>query len=220
MKISTLVLSALCLQLEAHSQGFIAFNNYGINGSPIAPIYGPEVNSPQEQKWGNAAEAIPSGVQTYTGIPLAGANYIVEGWYSLTPVADIYELNTAASVLLNSTSTFLPNGLFARDDAYIPVIPNVGNPGVYLQVRAWDNGGGQFSTWTEAWEAAMAGSGKAVGWSKVFWQDVAQGAAPPAGLRNFESFNIFIVPEPSTFALLGLGGLVCGLVLLLLRRRT
>ena len=105
------------------------------------------------------------------------------------------------------------------DSAGETLIPNTiytnGQVGVYLQVVAWDNGGGQLNSWPEAWNAAMAGGGKAVGWSKVFWQRVALGSHPPAGLYNFESFNIAIVPEPSTCALVGLGGLG----LMLFRRR-
>ncbi len=133
----------------------------------------------------------------------------MEGWYSLTPVADVYALNSAASRLDGSLTTFhIGLGFFIGGVPYVPdVFPN-GISVVYLQVRAWDNGGGQYPTWTAAWEAALAGSGKPVGWSKVFWQQVAQGAAPPSGLQNFESFNIFVVPEPSVVTLVGLGGFV------------
>ena len=217
MKRSVLILSGVCLSLQGYSQGFIAFNNYDVNASPIAPVYGPEANNPQLQKWGNAPDAYPAGTQTYSGSPLAGSNYSVEGWYSLLPVLDVYALNSLASPLVGSLASFqLGGGFFLAGYPYAPDVPNAGNPGVYLQVRAWDNAGGQYSSWTEAWDAANAGSGKAVGWSTVFWQPVAFGASLPPGLYNFESFNVFIaVPEPSSFALLALGGLT----LLLLGRR-
>jgi hypothetical protein len=77
---------------------------------------------------------------------------------------------------------------------------------VYLQVRTWDNAGGQLGSWDEAWNAALAGSGRAVGWSEVFEQPLAIGSVPYPGMMNFESFNIFLVPEPGTVSLMVLGG--------------
>jgi hypothetical protein len=48
---------------------------------------------------------------------------------------------------------------------------------------------------------------EAVGWSKVFWQQVSYGSGFALGLMDFESFSIFIVPGPSLLALSGLAGL-------------
>jgi hypothetical protein len=133
----------------------------------------------------------------------------VEAWFSLTPVSDIYALNPSASPLAGSQTTFLlGGGFFVGGFPLVSEVMNsVSGPGVYLQVRAWDNAGGQYTTWEQAWNAALAGSDTAVGWSEVFWQPVNSGLGEPASLDNFESFNIFIVPEPSTVALFGLGGL-------------
>jgi hypothetical protein len=121
----------------------------------------------------------------------------------------MFRLNAAAAVVPGSLSTFFPTGgFFDRGALIVPSsIYSNGFPGVYLQVRAWDNGGGQYNSWTAAWNAAQAGSGKAVGWSKVFWQPVNPGLGPPDGLYNFESFNVFIVPEPSIFSLFSVGAL-------------
>jgi hypothetical protein len=202
-----LILSALCLPLRAHAQGNISFDNYGImGGAPRAPIYGPELNDAQEQKWGNAPNADPPGTQAYTGAPLNGSGYSVEAWYSLTPVSDVYALAATATAAPSTKTAFdlIGAGYFAGH-GLIPV--SWGTSPVYLQVRAWDNASGQYGTWDEAWNAAQAGSGRAVGWSKVFLQPLAFGAAQPEGLYNFESFNLFIVPEPSSSALFGLGGL-------------
>ena len=58
---------------------------------------------------------------------------------------------------------------------------------------------------------------RGAGWSKVFWQPIGIGPVPPAVLYNFESFNLFIVPEPNTISLLALGSLA--LVWSLRRRR-
>jgi hypothetical protein len=205
------VLGILVILNAAYSpaQGWIAFDNYGINSSPMAPVYGPESGNVQLQKWGNAPDATPPGTQTYTGQPLTGVNYSVEGWYSLTPVSDVFGLNTAASPVPRSLTSFYPiGGFFDGGPLVVPETIHINGYGaVYLQVRAWDNGGGQYNSWTAAWNAALSGNGKAVGWSKVFWQPVNPGLGQPYGLYNFESFNIFIVPEPSALALIGLGGL-------------
>ncbi len=58
MKRSLLILGALCLPLQDIAQGHISFNNYGSDGSPFAPVYGPDQTNPGMQKWGNAADAL------------------------------------------------------------------------------------------------------------------------------------------------------------------
>ena len=113
MKRSVLILSALCLPLQVYGQGYISFNNYNVNRSPIAPVYGPEVNNPQQEKWGNAADAYPAGTQTYSGAPLTGAELFCGGLVFFdTSVGDVYALNAAASMVPQSLTTFLPIWVF------------------------------------------------------------------------------------------------------------
>jgi hypothetical protein len=218
MKRLTILALTMVLALRASSQGWFDFNNYNLNGSPMAPIYGPEPGNPGQMKWGNAPDAHPAGAQTYSGPRLAGSNYSAQAWYSLTPVSDIFALDATGSAVVASLTTFLTGpdaGFFSGGQFIVPCIFTNGWYGVYLQVRAWDNGGGQYNSWTAAWNAAMTGSGKAVGWSKVFWQPVNPGLGLPDGLYNFESFNVFIVPEPSIFSLFSVGAMAW----LTLRRR-
>jgi hypothetical protein len=204
-------LAIVGLSLRAGGQGWFDFNNYALNGSPMAAIYSPEPANPGQQKWGNAPDASPPGTQTYAGTRLAGLNYRVQAWYSLTPVLDALALDANGAAVDGSLTTFFTGpdaGFFSGGQFIIPdsIFTN-GSQGVYLQVRAWDTVGGQYNSWAEAWNAALSGSGKAVGWSKVFWQPVNPGLGLPDGLYGFESFNLFIVPEPSSSALFGLGGL-------------
>ena len=206
-------LPVLWLAMNACGQSFF-FSNAGLNTLTVAPVYCPEPDAPQEQKWGNTADAYPPGTQTYTGAMLGGTNYSVQAWYSLSPVLDVFSLNQDALPLSLSLTCFEQPEPGLYWNGLEQVIPT-GNPGAYLQVRVWDNEGGQLNSWDEAWAAALAGGGNAVGWSKTFWQRLAAGPEPPAGMDNFESFNIFIVPEPSTLSLLGLSGLVW----LLIRRQ-
>jgi len=91
-------------------------------------------------------------------------------------------------------------GLFDGGSVAVPV----GN--YTLQARAWFNTG--FATYAAAFGQANTGlSG---------FQDIASTAPPtPANFTTFPSFTVGIIPEPSTFALAGLGAAA----LLLFRRR-
>lgn len=59
MKTFLAIASIAVVPLWSYSQGQFSFNNFGVNGSPITPIYGPEAGNPRLQKWGNAADASP-----------------------------------------------------------------------------------------------------------------------------------------------------------------
>ena len=201
---------------HSFAQGFV-FSNTSVNGGARARVYGIEPGNPNQQLWGNTAEAVVPGTQVYSGVPLLGINYNVEAWYSLTPVTDIFALNSSARPVQNSLTFFaFPQspGFFSRGDLFIPdAIPNPSFPPgdpfmAYLQVRAWDNAGGQFTSWDQAWNAAQAGSGHAVGWSATFEQALTGGLQPYPGLHNFQSFNLHVVPEPSAIMLALLGSLL------------
>ncbi len=216
---------ALALVGDSHGQGAFIFSNTGVNAGAKAAVYGPDPDNPNRQQWGNTPGGDPAGMQIYGGATLEGTNYSVEAWSSLNPVLDVSALLPGASAVAGSRTVFLMGigaGFFAAGTVgpsewidkpdELPGYPS----GIYLQVRAWDNGGGQYTTWDEAWAAAQEGSGKAVGWSQVFWQPIEFGLKPYPGLINFRSFNVFVVPEPDTSCLL-----TCAVVLLFLTfRRT
>lgn len=195
-------------------QGGFLFANNGANFGARAPVYSTEPSNPYLQLWGNPPNATPPGSQTYSGPLLVGTNYSVEAWYTLAPVADPLQLIPDARPVASSLTLFrLPSapGFFAGQHVLIPD-PNPSQTTeypyyVYLQVRAWDNANGQYPTWTEAWSAANQGSGRAVGWSTIFYQPLDRDSStlPWPGLINFESFNLFIVPEPASASLLILG---------------
>jgi hypothetical protein len=85
----------------------------------------------------------------------------------------------------------------------------VGAAGTYtIQARAWFNNG-QFATYTDALNAA-----RNTGISEL--KTILATAAPtPANSTAFAAFTVGVIPEPSTFALAGLGAAA----LLLFRRR-
>src|SRR5207247_862369 len=170
---------------------------------------GPDPANPFLQQWGNTPNDNPPGTQTYGGQPLDGTNYSVQAWFSLTPVAEPFALATNARPVDGSLLGFFIAGRFGARDPVIPeAIVNFTNGlypyWAYLQVRAWDNAGGQLASWDSAWSAAQNGSGRAVGWSEVFFQPLEVALVPWPGIINFESFNTFVVPEPASTGLLAL----------------
>jgi PEP-CTERM motif-containing protein len=203
--------AALNLVGASLGQGFI-FSNVGVNGGARAAVYGPEPGNPFLQLWGNTPEGRPPGTQSYSGPLLAGAVYSTEAWYTLAPVGNPSQLAITARPVGGSLTTFSSSatpGIFGSGNVIIPDAnssPTSNFPFyVYLQVRAWDNAGGQLPSWDEAWNAAVSGSGRPVGWSQVFFQPLDASNFPWPGLINFESFNLFNVPEPATLSLVLLG---------------
>ncbi len=214
------ILAVLLVPSSGLAQGVFYFENGGWNGAARAGVYGPDPSNPSLQLWGNTPDARPPGTQTYSGPLLLGTNFSAEGWYSLVPAADAYQLlpgSRAVAGTLTAFSSFTP-GLFSAMPETEMLDFNLSTSNtwpyyVYLQVRAWDNAGGQYPTWSDAWNAANQGSGRAVGWSKTFYQplDWIGSTRPYPGMINFESFNLFIVPEPSAIAILAVGAAALGL---------
>src|SRR5689334_19123552 len=97
--------AVLAFSISSFSQGFI-YGNRGVNAGAFAPIYGPDPGAPYLQKWGNTSESTPPGTQTYSGAPLAGSNYSVQAFYSLTPVQNINEMVLNAPFVVGSLTTF------------------------------------------------------------------------------------------------------------------
>lgn len=138
------------------------------------------------------------------GIPLAGAQYSAELWGaatpdSLTPLVDINRGLTRVIV------PFTENGYFFSTTAYLSVLAVPPAGFAWLQVRAWDARLG--ATYEEVAGLAIGGYGE----SPLFY---AQGGDPtrlppdsPGALIGLQSFSLRpVVPEPSTWALLALGG--------------
>jgi hypothetical protein len=80
-----------------------------------------------------------------------------------------------------------------------------------MEMVAWDNSSGLYPTWTQAsvaWGGGLIAGGRSGPWN----QDMAPPDQPSANLINSQdpsqhvmSFNLYFIPEPSTFALVGLG---------------
>lgn len=192
MKKIILTLVALSAAASVFAQGTIVYYNRVAN-SVVALVYGPQAGNPTESLTGNTTAGFPAGTQVYTGAALAGTGYTAELWAgaaadSLAPVPGSqkdFRTGGFAGAINNS------GGVLA-----IPGFAEASTP--MLQLRAWDNAGGTITSWDLALTR---------GASAVFTAPGLGGQAPPPNMVGLTSFNIYAVPEPGTFALLGLGAL-------------
>jgi hypothetical protein len=216
MKKLTLTLAAVAMAASVFGQGQINFNNrvvvdQGGLGTVNSPIFGPEVGDPALSKRGGTPTGDPAGTETYTGPRLAGTGFTAQLWYAAGNDQSEASLQAATVGGITSFRTGSGNGYVTATTA---TLPGVTAGRVTLQVRVWDNMGGTVLTWDQA----LARLDVAKGVSNLFnsIQDVGFGTVNPPTLDGLQSFNIAVVPEPSTIALGILGGLG---TLVLLRRR-
>ncbi len=156
-------------------------------------------------------QAINAPVFDALGDPLQGPNYLVELWGgatpdSLTPAIAYYSRQRVVIPFQSPAGAgYFLDSYVGRDGADHPSILSVPTAGwVWLEVRAWDARLG--ATYEEVAALAIGGYGS----SSPFY---AQGGNPldllgsPARLLGLQSFSLLaIIPEPSTWALLALGG--------------
>jgi hypothetical protein len=212
MKTLFLILG-LAFAAAASGQGTFVYYNR-VTGLVVAPVYGPEPSDSSLSKQGNTASGFPAGSQTYGGALLEGTGYSAGIW-------------AGAAGATREQLQFVPDSLrgFRTGAAagfidYVPVgldlaIPSVPSGSLAaIQLRAWDNQGGTLTSWQEALSANAL-----VGWAPIITLQLG-GLYPPPNLIDLESFNLHLsltnVPEPSTYALAGVGAIMFWLT----RRRT
>jgi len=141
-----------------------------------------------------------------------GANYSVQLLWAPGTLAT-QALFDAANPQVSASAVFfgltggspLTDGAGQFDGGTVPV----GAVGTYtMQMRAWFNNG-TFATF-----GAAATGGKNIGLSALFVVNAGEPPAPPID-TTVAAFKVGVIPEPSTFALAGLGAAA----LLLFRRR-
>src|SRR5262245_25451142 len=201
---------------SAFSQGTVIFNNVNSAAGLRAPIYGPDPSNPNLSLQGNTSTGLPAGTQTYAGALLTGTGYSAQLWAASGAGQPESSLVGAANGIAGFRAAGATAGFIqAPATAYALAGVAADAAAATLQLRVWDNKGGTVNTWADA-VAAGNGFGK----STLFNVSAIGGALnPPPLLNGLTSFNITgsgtIVPEPSTFALAGLGAAA----LLIFRRR-
>lgn len=192
---------------SAYSQGTVVFNNI-VTGVVRAPVYGPEAGNPGLSKTGNTTAGTTAGTQVYTGALLTGSGFTAQLWAANG--ADQAEGLLQAATPTSTFRTGTAAGFFAGTTATLTGVPKDAAAAT-LQLRVWDNQNGAITSWAQALLAgALAGK------SALFNLSAIGGDLNPApSIAGLTSFNIYAVPEPSTFVLAGLGA--AGL--LIFRRR-
>jgi hypothetical protein len=205
-----LILGACTLTVAASvfAQGTVIFNNR-ITGTLVTKVYGLSPSNPTFSQAGNASTDTPQGTTDWTGYSgLDGAGFTAELWAA--PGAGQAEASLVAATPQTTFRTGAGAGFVAGTTATLTGVA-ADAPVATLQLRVWDNQGGTITTWAAA-VAASVNQGK----SPTFDVTAIGGQANQApALLGLQSFNIHAVPEPTTFALAGLGAAA----LLIFRRR-
>jgi len=205
MKKYIVIISALAVTASVLAQGTINYSTRVV-GAVVAPVYGPELDNPSVSKTGNTPAGTPAGTQTYSGELLKGDAWSAELFAGVGANVDEGDLVAVPdSLTAFRTSAALAGSIAPRTPLAIPGVVEGGV--ATLQLRVWDNAGGTITTWAEAeaaWLAGTIAAGKSVAFNSA---PLAGGITLPPDMVGLQSFNIYYIPEPSTFALLGLGAL-------------
>jgi len=228
MKKSLTIVTLLAGAVGAYSQGLVQWEAYSAGGGSTLPVsvevYAPSPSAPGTQVYGNGANDVPAGTQTYTGALIGGSG---TGATSPTDYANgnLWSVQLygnggsgdAASTLVavpGATETFATSAGDAGEwnaPASSASIPNstAGGP-VTVQLDVWYNGGGTLTY------AQAAAAGDPVGVSPIMTLTSGAPPATPPTLAGggLTSFSLMQTPEPSTIAL----GII-GASSFLLRRR-
>jgi hypothetical protein len=201
VKVITIV---LCLAPRLWAQGTLDFSNYAPD-APVTISTAPGTFNPANGQAG-----------AYVGSDYTASLFFLNGI-----ITDQVVFDSSHPILFAAADTqFL--GVTGTAPDHGPNVDFAGffGRGVYLsaassntvtiQVRAWYNGGGLYTSYAQALAA-----GHNVGESNPVSVYLATGLANPSPLDGLLPFTVGIVPEPSALVLFGLGGFA----LFLLQRR-
>lgn len=202
MKKTLVTLAVAAIAASSFAQGTLNVLNT-LSTTFRSQIYGPQAGNPAESLTGNSPVGNPAGTTPYTGPLLAGSGFTFAVYYGASTVTDPSGLSLLITAPFRTGSAA---GLISPiPDVPLPGIPTLST--AKLQVRAWDNAGGTITSYENA---IFKGS------SALFTSGPLGGGVNFApDMTGWTSFNIYAVPEPSTFVLAGLGAAA----LLMFRRR-
>ena len=197
------VLGSLDVALTAYGQGHLLFLNYDSPPAPVTISSLPGTFNPANG---------PGGA--FVGSNYTASLFFVNGTITKQTAFDSLNPTWVADTLFFGTTGLGPghgldgdgSGFFDGGTVFLTGQTSLN---VTLQVRAWYNGGGIYSSYSQAFAA-----GQNVGQSGLLPQNVSAPPGPAVPIAGLQPFTVGI-PEPSALALALLGG--AGL--LLLRRR-
>ena len=215
-----LLLTLLPAQV-ADAQGTVVFGN-SIPGGPgvgqTTHVWAPPITSPAMSLIGLGTNDTPSGTTPFaaSGMTLIGANGTGGQYGGATTFAQLLAAVGAAPesslVPMGQTATFRTGsaaGIIAwpPDNGPYDILPGIpaDAPLATFEVVAWDNSSGLYPNWTKAsvgWMSALIACGKSGAFTV---SNIGGSINSPPYLFGQTSFNLYLIPEPSTFALAGLG---------------
>jgi hypothetical protein len=225
MKKSILTAIAMFCAVGVFAQGTVIFNNR--NGI-TTHVYG--TTGSGRISGGSASDSPPGGV-VYTGNTLIGTTggpFAAATTYAslLGAVGSVANDSTMQAGALGTlfgggTATTFRTGAAAGNivaaTATFNNIPKDSASGTFEMV-AWDNSSGQYSTWalaSVAWNAGLIAGGKS---DLITFNQIGGDTFTPPIWGNgtgVSSFNMYMIPEPTSIALAGLGAAA----LMIFRRR-
>jgi hypothetical protein len=212
----------LLIPAGAHAQGLVELWNR--NSAGTTHVWAPSTNTPFLSYQGLGLNDNPSGTVDYAGAGMfligahgsggLGGYGTTFAQYLAAPGSGVPEFQLVPSGI---TTTFRTQS--AGAGTLVPVGDTLENvppdaPFATLELVAWDNSSGLYSTWSlasVAWSFGQIAAGK----SGAFTVASIGGNENPPPTFLIPSFNIWVIPEPSTVALVLLGAAAS----LTLRRR-
>lgn len=210
--------------LSVFAQGTIVFNTF--ESTVRLHIYAPLATAPAFSQLGNGASDVPAGSNVWTAFSLIGASGLTGQYGGSSTMAELLagqgqgaaslQPATAGGITTFHTGTSALGGTVVGLTSTFGNIPADYANGATVQVVAWDDSSALYPTWATASVAWMAGL-IAAGESNVENLAGAIGGTgtPPYLPAGLQSFNLYFIPEPTSFALAGLGAAA----LLIFRRR-
>ena len=214
MKKLILAAFALTAAVSIYAQGTVVFDMYH-NGS-TTHVYGPSATSPTNSFVGMGIQDNPAGTVNFTnaGMALIGSTGTGGKYGSSTTLAQLLFANGAGAAEASLqpgglTTSFRSGGTAGRINLMTDVIAGLtpDTAAATFEMVAWDDSTGLYPTWTQAsvaWQSKLIAAGK----SGAFTLTAIGGSLNTPPYTTLQSFNLYmtgIVPEPSTFALVGLG---------------
>ena len=197
-------------------QGTILFSTH-VSGVIVTPVYAPLSSDPTYHQTGNGPADTPVGTQDWSGFTLIGAGGSSGQYGAATTFAQLLGVDGAdqpeSSLVLALPTTTFRTGSFAgyvrgTSVTFGNIPPET--PAATIEMVAWDNSSGLYPTWLQAsvaWQAGLIAAGESGRWNQDFhFLDPAPfpiNKSDPS--QHVVSFNLYFIPEPSPFALAGLG---------------
>jgi len=213
MKKLVLAACALTCAASVFAQGTVVFNNRVV-GSVVSHIYNANPNALSAVQTGNGTGDTVAGTTDWSAFPLLDGSkgtFTIQLWSA--PGLNQPESSLVAALPTTTMRTGLAAGFITGTTATLANVAGDSTAGATMVVRAWDNMGGTVTSWA----MATADGSILQGESQLFNITAPIGGVlnTPPNLAGLTSFNIHQIPEPSTFALAGLGAAA----LLIFRRR-